>query len=90
MFGCFFGHKFGKLTEDGYQYCGRCGIAVKPNPCTSGHIWQTKSITPYKGQHPDANLGSERTWVERKWKDNKLSQVCERCGEHQTIWEFGH
>jgi len=83
MFGCFFGHKFGKLTEDGYQYCERCGIAVKPNPCAQGHKWQTKSVMPYKGQYNDYG-------IEKHWADNKLSQVCEHCGGRQTIWEFGH
>lgn len=25
---CIFGHKFGKIEEDGHQYCTRCGKAV--------------------------------------------------------------
>jgi len=35
MFGC--KHKFGKIEEDGYQYCEKCGKAFKPE-CV--HNWE--------------------------------------------------
>ncbi len=31
-FGCLFGHSFGMLN-DGYQYCGMCGVA-RAAPCS--------------------------------------------------------
>lgn len=84
MFGCFWGHKFGKITDDGYQYCGRCGLATKPSPphpCANGHQWETESSLGYTGYD---------TWGEGHWRDWKLAQVCKRCNQRQTIWQFGH
>ena len=35
---CIFGHKYGKVEEDGFQYCQSCGKATAP-PCA--HKWET-------------------------------------------------
>ena len=33
-------HKFGKVEEDGFQYCEGCGKAIRPAPPECRHIWQ--------------------------------------------------
>ena len=38
-------HKFGKVQEDGYQYCEKCGRAILP-PCN--HNWEIiRSLNRY-------------------------------------------
>lgn len=39
---CFFGHKFGKIERDGYQYCIKCGKAHIP---PHEHRWILKKET---------------------------------------------
>lgn len=83
---CFFGHKFGVIQPDGYQYCATCGKAQKPaeaqkpHPCAQGHVWQTLQEWGYSGGD---GFGST-------WRDYKVSQVCTGCSEHRSFWKYGH
>lgn len=80
---CFFGHKFGKIEADGYQYCTVCGKASKPkpiHPCINGHKWVEESRLGWSG------------WSEFSghWKDWQIAERCNACGENRTRWLFGH
>ncbi len=80
MLKCFFGHKLGKVTEDGYQYCERCGTAIKPYPCTKGHVWRDDATqgyleTRYNGYGQKRENQSRQTF-----------QTCTRCGDKRAIW----
>jgi len=77
---CFFGHKFGKIDEKGYQYCERCGKAYKPDPCENGHTWKdtghtlTSTVRNIYGQ-PSVE------WI-------KISQQCVVCGEYRSVEKY--
>jgi hypothetical protein len=83
---CFFGHKYDKITEDGFQYCKNCGVAHKPNLCANGHIWENKGTVTYTGFRQYGHYLQSSS----KWEDNKISQQCKVCGTMQSVWEFGH
>ena len=42
-------HKFGKVQEDGFQYCEKCGKAVLPAPPECQHIWQRVNLITVSG-----------------------------------------
>jgi len=39
------GHKFGTVQEDRYQYCEKCGKAVAPKPPACSHQWERISVS---------------------------------------------
>ena len=77
---CFFGHKFGRVELDGYQYCSKCGAAKKPSiphPCCNGHMWvdyRTEGYTHYS--------------YEGEQKKEQIFQTCKVCGEKRTTWQY--
>jgi hypothetical protein len=73
---CFFGHKFGKIENDGFQYCQRCGMAANPNPCDGGHIWCDNEILNYHYAY------GYKEGVKKK----QVFQTCTTCGEKRAIW----
>ena len=78
---CFFGHSFGKVETDGFQYCAKCGTAQKPtisHPCANGHVWTDEFIQKYTL----TTYGYGNT--ERK--QIQTFQKCINCGEKRTIW----
>jgi hypothetical protein len=79
----FFGHKFGKVDEKGYQYCSVCGVAAIPSPCASGHSWVEDSRLGYSGYYNTFGGGVD-------WKDWKICYRCKNCGETKVDWLFGH
>lgn len=79
---CLFGHKFGKIEADGYQYCIKCGLARKPstqNPCENGHSWEEIAELKYEGYY----MGTS-------WTDYKVAYKCKNCGEVKSQWRYGH
>lgn len=77
---CFFGHKLGKVEADGYQYCLRCGTAVKPNPCANGHTWRDDREQMYMETEYQV-YGQKREHQRRQ-----TFQTCTVCGEKRDVW----
>jgi hypothetical protein len=71
---CIFGHKYGKVESDGFQYCATCGNANKPHPCANGHIWVDTENQAYTN-----------SYELRSWKTIKYWQTCKVCGEKRSI-----
>lgn len=78
---CFFGHKFGSVQSDGWQYCGMCGKATKPNPCIHGHIWKEVKRYSYIWKKP----GTEIVYK----NDDQIAYQCSGCGKTKSEWLFG-
>lgn len=74
---CLFGHKFGRIEEDGWQYCERCGKAQKPNPCAKFHQWEELERWGY-------------SCIYGTWKDFKVVYRCKVCSATKTEWLYGH
>lgn len=71
---CFWSHTFGKVGEDGFQYCQHCGFAAMPK-CS--HDWETiKETTITKRKENEYNFG----FHEVKIADLYVLR-CKRCGE---------
>lgn len=82
MFGCFFGHSFGRVETDGFQYCNKCGEAHKPaspHPCANGHIWLTEETQEYLLRR------SNPFHAQKEGKQIQYFQSCSRCGEKREI-----
>lgn len=70
---CIFGHKLGKVENDGYQYCRKCGKAFAA-PCKHRYKLIAKyQIDGYvdRGQYPASILPNHFMHVYQ----------CEYCGE---------
>lgn len=80
---CIFGHKFGVVHVDGFQYCSKCGEARRPSiphPCVNGHIWRDDKMENYT----ETSYGTYGTRQERSRR--QTFQTCTRCGEKRNIW----
>ena len=75
-------HVYGKVEADGFQYCTKCGHAIKPTippppPCQ--HIWEevAKGIISTQGLY-DLNA---------RQIGNDYTMRCSKCGEmkHQIF-----
>ena len=77
---CFFGHNFGKIESDGFQYCTKCGKAIKPNPCENGHLWVdvAEKTTNWRNNH----TGELVRW------NVEVAQKCSVCGDRRSVWKF--
>lgn len=80
---CWFNnHRYGKIAEDGFQYCEKCGLAA---PCK--HVWENKKKITYEGKTKFNSISGTKS---RDWEDNLISQQCKVCGDLRSVWEFGH
>ena len=77
---CFFGHSFGRVEADGFQYCKSCGIAQQPeipSPCKNGHAWRDTGEPDYKIV---TNYG--------QWTEYYVAQKCSRCGDRRSVCKY--
>lgn len=80
---CIFGHKFGPVQTDGFQYCAKCGNAKKPtipHPCADGHTWKDDRTENYVESSYNRYGGG--TSVDKR----QTFQTCTRCGSKRNIW----
>jgi hypothetical protein len=77
MFKCLFGHSFGRIEPDGFQYCKTCGKAILPNLCENGHQWVETGENEYV---VTSNYG--------QWKDYYVPQKCARCNERRSVKKY--
>ena len=80
---CIFGHKFGAVQTDGFQYCAKCGKAKKPtipHPCVNGHVWVDEYSQQYRSTHTDGWSGAQRVNISIEY-----FQKCKVCGHKRSI-----
>ncbi len=80
---CFFGHNFGLIQPDGFQYCSGCGKARKPSiphPCVNGHLWKDdKTDTYIRTTYGPRGTSQEETL-------RQTFQTCSTCGGKRNVW----
>lgn len=64
-------HKFGKVQDDGYQYCEKCGEAIIP-PCN--HDWRRVSEVTIKNCH-DNIIGEDYIFECKKCHAIRQEQI---------------
>ena len=81
---CIFGHKYGTVQSDGFQYCARCGIARKPvikPPCElNGHMWvDTGQVL---------NFFERNIYGEKSCTKVLISQRCSVCNNYRSVSKY--
>ena len=80
---CIFGHKFGLVQTDGFQYCSKCGNAQQPSiphPCVNGHLW----VDEYEQRYTNTNTCGLTGGI-RQYTSIEYFQECSRCGKKRSI-----
>ena len=66
----FYFHKYGKVQEDGFQYCQKTGKARKPSEGKCQHKWEQKS------QHKVSHNGHVTSII--------FLMRCKNCGDYKN------
>lgn len=77
---CFWSHHFGKVQEDGFQYCVDCGVArrpIIPDPPKCSHEWETVSKETVNDPVKDY-YGNVVKYVQT---GKKYDLRCKKCGD---------
>jgi len=64
-------HKYGDIREDGYQYCKKCNLAVKPSSISCQHKYKKIS----------KNYLTERINEEQERVGVLFISECKKCGD---------